>query len=120
MTWTAFPITSAGLLRPSGSRGMLSEIARSSAKSSSGLDQSVTVPNYECCEFLWVFFRDKPPRRVRRDMLQSRECKTDQGHERGCHRAMNAPLKALESSGARPSGAKGASDLAALMRQIGR
>jgi glutamate-5-semialdehyde dehydrogenase len=53
-------------------------------------------------------------------MLQSRECKTDQGHERGCHRAMNAPLKALEGSGARPSGAKGASDLPALMRQIGR
>ena len=33
---------------------------------------------------------------------------------------MNAPLKALEGSGARPSGAKGASDLPALMRQIGR
>ena len=33
---------------------------------------------------------------------------------------MNAPLKALEGSGGRPSGAKGASDLPALMRQIGR
>ena len=53
-------------------------------------------------------------------MLQSRECKTDQGHERGYHRAMNAPLKTLEGSGGRPSGTKGASDLPALMRQIGR
>jgi len=33
---------------------------------------------------------------------------------------MNAPLKALEGSGVHPSGAKGASDLSALMRQIGR
>src|SRR5437868_14034130 len=53
-------------------------------------------------------------------MLQSRDCKTDQGHERRHQRAMNAPLKALEGSGVHPSGAKGASDLPALMRQIGR
>jgi glutamate-5-semialdehyde dehydrogenase len=33
---------------------------------------------------------------------------------------MNAPLKALEGSRGRPSGAKGASDLPSLMRQIGR
>jgi len=31
---------------------------------------------------------------------------------------MNAPLKALEGSRGRPSGAKGASDLPSLMRQI--
>src|SRR5437762_13316811 len=53
-------------------------------------------------------------------MLQSRECKTDQCYERSHQKAMNAPLKALEGSGGRPSGAKGASDLPALMRQIGR